>query len=119
MRTIGLVLLFYFFTAGRFQGAEPGDDITSNIARVPVDSSALSSVGYSKRLLVLEVEFRTGAIYRYVDVPESIFHELLDASSKAGYYNANIKGRYQSIHVRPAPSPMASASPVGEVITSD
>jgi hypothetical protein len=109
MRTLGLVLLFCGLSASRSAGALPGDDIISNVARVPVDSSALASVGYSKHLQVLEVEFRTGAVYRYFDVPENVFHELLDAESKAGYYNVNIRGHYESVHVKPGTSPEESA----------
>ena len=38
--------------------------IVSRIKRVPVESTALATVGYSKRLRALEIEFRNGAIYR-------------------------------------------------------
>ncbi len=100
-----LLCLSLFFTATRNFAAEYGDDVVSNIARLPVDSSALASVGYSKAQHILEVEFHTGAIYRYVDVPQNIFRELLEAPSKTRYYNANIRGHYQSLHVvKPAPS---------------
>ena len=95
-----MAFLFFAFAAARAFPAEPGDDIVSNIARLPVESSALSSVGYSKARHILEVEFRKeGLIYRYLDVPENVFRELLEAPSKAGYYNENIRGHYQSIHV--------------------
>ena len=95
------VALFVFFLGARFAfAAEPGDDVVSNIARMPVESTALASVGYSRGQHILEVEFRKeGLIYRYLDVPEKVFKELLQAPSKAGYYNENIRGHYQSIHV--------------------
>jgi hypothetical protein len=105
MRVFAMALLFFAFAATRTFAAEPGDDVVSNIARLPVDSSALLSVGYSKEQHILEVEFRKeGLIYRYLDVPENVFHQLLGASSKAGYYNENIRGHYRSIHVvKPVP----------------
>jgi hypothetical protein len=101
-RAIALLLLVF---AQRVLAAEPGDDVVSNIARLPVESTALASVGYSKKHHILEVEFRKeGLIYRYVDVPENVFRELLEAPSKAGYYNENIRGHYRSLHVvKPAP----------------
>ena len=100
-----MAFLLFAFAARPALTAEPGDDVVSNIARLPVDSSALLSVGYSKDQHILEVEFRKeGLIYRYLDVPENIFHELLDAPSKANYYNSNIRGHYRSVHViKPVP----------------
>jgi hypothetical protein len=75
--------------------------ITSHIHRVQVTSSAIATVGYSKHQHALEVEFRNGAIYRYLDVPIQNYCELLAAPSKASYYDANIRHRFHSIHVKP------------------
>lgn len=75
--------------------------IVSHIKRIPVASSALATVGYSQRRRALEIEFRNGAIYRYLKVPPAIFHALLDAPSKARFYDQNIRHRYRSMHVRP------------------
>jgi len=67
---------------------------------MPVESTALASVGYSKRLRVLEIEFRNGAIYRYADVAPDVFDALMDARSKARFYDENIRHKYRSVHVR-------------------
>src|SRR3954447_94483 len=75
--------------------------IVSRIKRVPVQSSALATVGYSSRLRAVEIEFRNGAIYRYLEVAPSVFHALLDAPSKARFYDQNIRRQYRSVHVRP------------------
>jgi hypothetical protein len=100
MRCRALALLLLAFSTPCAPAAEPGDDVVSNIARLPVESSALLSVGYSKTQRILEVEFRKeGMIYRYLEVPENVFRELLEAPSKAGYYNENIRGHYRSLHV--------------------
>jgi hypothetical protein len=77
------------------------DAIVSHIRRQPIDSSAITSVGYSKRLHALEIEFVNGAIYRYLDVPSSLYRDLIKANSKARFYDKNIRGRYHSIHVKP------------------
>jgi hypothetical protein len=74
--------------------------IVSRIPRYPVQSSALASVGYSKRLRVLEVEFTNGAVYRYVGVPRRLYHDLMSAESKARFYHANIKKKFRSVRVR-------------------
>ena len=66
-----------------------------------MDSSAIASIGYSKRLHALEIEFVNGAIYRYLDVPSSLYRELIKANSKARFYDKHIRGRYRSIHVKP------------------
>jgi hypothetical protein len=75
--------------------------ITSRISRQPVHSHALAAVGYSKRLHALEVEFVNGAIYRYSNVPPDIYRDLLSASSKTQFYDANVRGHFPSVHVKP------------------
>ena len=75
--------------------------IPSRFARQPVHSHALAAVGYSKRLHALEVEFVNGAIYRYSNVPPEIYHELLGAPSKAQFYDANVRGHFPAVHVKP------------------
>ena len=83
------------FAAG---SAEP---IISHIQREAIASSAITAVGYSKRLHALEIEFRNGAIYRYLNVPPSVHGALIAAPSKARFYDENIRGKYRSVHVRP------------------
>ena len=75
--------------------------IVSRIKRVPVESTALATVGYSKRLRALEIEFRNGAIYRYLEVAPEVYDALLQARSKARFYDENIRHKYRSLHVRP------------------
>ena len=83
--------------------AEPTtpDGIISRIPRHPVDSSALASVGYSTRLNALEIEFKRGGTYRYLNVPPEVHRQLLAARSKAGFYNRHVRGKYDSVFVRP------------------
>jgi KTSC domain len=84
-----------------YAGAEEQLQITSRITRQPVHSHALAAVGYSKRLHALEVEFVNGAIYRYSNVPPEIYRDLLGAPSKAQFYDANVRGHFPSVHVKP------------------
>lgn len=85
--------------ASRAPAAEPSR-IISRIRRVPVESTALAAVGYSKRLRALEIEFRNGAIYRYLAVEPTVYDALLKALSKARFYDENIRHKYRSLHVR-------------------
>jgi lysyl-tRNA synthetase class 2 len=79
----------------------PQHGIISRIPRQSVDSSGIASVGYSKRLRALEIEFRRGGTYRYLDVPAAVHRQLLAAESKAGFYNRHVRGKYESVYVRP------------------
>jgi hypothetical protein len=48
----------------------------------------------------LEIEFRNGAIYRYLDVDAAVYRRLMNASSKARFYDENIRRKFRSVHVR-------------------
>jgi hypothetical protein len=52
-------------------------------------SSNLKSVGYENG--ILEVEFHNGGIYQYHGVPESVFHELMNAPSRGSYFHWNVR----------------------------
>jgi hypothetical protein len=101
VRRILLVALILFSPVAVFATDRDSAEVTSHIPRHHVESSALRSVGFSKRRHILEIEFTNGAIYRYADVPSSVYRDLLSADSKARYYNLNIKRNYQSIRVKP------------------
>lgn len=63
--------------------------------RQPIESSAISSVGYDPRSEVLEVEFSSGAVYDYFGVPPGIYRSLLKAPSKGKYVSRRIRDRYR------------------------
>lgn len=60
--------------------------------RLPVESSCLSSVGHQGT--TLELEFRTGSVYAYAEVPADEYCALLAAPSLGRYFHAHIRGRY-------------------------
>lgn len=95
------MLLFATTVAGDPPSAPDSTGIISHIKRETVQSTALASVGYSKRLHALEIEFRNGAIYRYLNVDPAIYHDLMIAPSKARFYDEKIRRKYRSLHVRP------------------
>ena len=104
MRRFPPIALAAFLFAAATLAAHPNDNrtsIVSHIRRVPVQSTALAAVGYSKRLRALEIEFRNGAIYRYLDVAPDVYIALVNARSKARFYDENIRHKYRSQHVKP------------------
>jgi hypothetical protein len=60
---------------------------------IPVRSSAIRAIGYDG--YTLAVQLKNGRICDYSGVPESVFHEFMDASSKGRYYVRRIRGRYR------------------------
>lgn len=96
--SIAVAFLFISFVRAADRSVEP---ITSHISREPVESTALASVGYSKRLHALEIEFRDGLVYRYLDIPAATYLNLINADSQARYYNDNVRGKYRCVRVKP------------------
>lgn len=68
--------------------------------RQHVQSSNIRSVGYDEDSMTLEVEFHSGDIYHYFNVPESVYSGLINAASKGSYLNNHIKGRFQYRKIR-------------------
>ncbi len=69
----------------------------------PVKSSSLRSVSYDAAKKNLEIEFRSGIIHQYQNVPPAIHTSLMNAASAGIYYTENIRNRYRSITVRAVP----------------
>lgn len=63
--------------------------------RIPVTSSNIRSVGYDQQSAVLEVEFTSDDVYQYFDVPQYLYHEFMNASSKGQFLNDYIKYNYR------------------------
>lgn len=63
--------------------------------RIPVTSSNIAQVGYDPETQTLEVEFHSGAVYQYFDVPQSVYDALMNAESIGGFLNSQIKGVYR------------------------
>lgn len=59
---------------------------------IPVSSSNISSIGYENGTLY--VAFNRGGLYSYSGVPESVYRELMSASSHGSYLASHVKGVY-------------------------
>ena len=65
-----------------------------------VSSSNIRSIGYDPQSNVLEVEFNSGDIYQYFDVPAHLYESFLRASSHGQFLNDNIRYNYRYQKVR-------------------
>ncbi|GGJ50498.1 KTSC domain-containing protein [Deinococcus roseus] len=62
--------------------------------RTPITSSVIKSAGYDARTRVLEIELHNASVYRYYDVDEEAYQQLLEAPSKGTHLNQVIKPNY-------------------------
>ena len=60
-----------------------------------VESSSVRSLGYDPGDRALEVQFVSGGVYRYLDVPARVVEGLARASSIGSYVARNVRGRYR------------------------
>jgi len=64
--------------------------------RSPVQSSSLRALGYDAAQQALEVEFSSGALYRYEQVPAEVVRALLEADSLGRHFNQCFKPQQYS-----------------------
>ena len=64
------------------------------------ESTVIKDSGYAQLSNTLEIEFQSGAIYQYFDVPMHVYEELRAASSQGQYFNANVRNVYSYRRVR-------------------
>ena len=63
--------------------------------RLPVDSSAVRSIGYDPKSLVLEIEYANGSVYDYYGVPSETYQEFCEADSMGAFINFRIKPSFE------------------------
>jgi lysyl-tRNA synthetase class 2 len=57
-------------------------------------SNVIRSFDYDEATQILRVEFNTGSIYQYRDVPKDVYQELKIAPSVGQYFNTHIREKY-------------------------
>ena len=74
-----------------------------------VESTTLATIAYDEALELLQLEFRSEAIYQYFAVPAAVYLAFLDAPSKGRYFNQVIRGcfRYALVVKLDAEAPRA------------
>lgn len=65
------------------------------IERYKIDSSNISSAGYSADRRVLAIQFlNSGLVLHYYDVPPEVFDDFGKAISRGAFYAKNIRGKF-------------------------
>ncbi|GGE05298.1 hypothetical protein GCM10011515_26040 [Tsuneonella deserti] len=62
-------------------------------------STVIRRVVYLPELSVLDIEFVTGRIYRYLAVPEGVAAEFTRVRSKGGCFNRALRGRFEFVEL--------------------
>ena len=65
------------------------DDIDDYLEQV--ESSNLESVYWDSETEVLYIKFLNGSLYKYEDVPEDVYNELMEADSHGQYFYWEIR----------------------------
>jgi non-canonical purine NTP pyrophosphatase (RdgB/HAM1 family) len=63
--------------------------------RLPVDSTDIVSIGYDPKVRILEVEFKEGRVYQYLEVQPDEHRLLMKADSIGQRFQASIMGHYR------------------------
>jgi hypothetical protein len=56
----------------------------------PVESSMIQAAGYDEKSYTLEVVFNSGKTYRYFEVPQTVYLELMESDSKGSYMLSDV-----------------------------
>ena len=68
--------------------------IVPTMRREGFDSTAIASAGYDADAAVLEIEFGSGGVYRYLLVPARVWRQLRAAESPGRYFAEKIRDRF-------------------------
>jgi hypothetical protein len=58
-------------------------------------STVISTFTYDPETRSLRIEFRSGLVYEYLDVPQMVFDDMKNSPAKGIYLNRHIKGHYE------------------------
>lgn len=75
--------------------ASPLPDPPTKIPPIPVVSSNIASLGYDEPSQTLEVVFTNGGRYRYGDVSQKVYDDLIGAESIGKQFAQSIKGQFK------------------------
>ncbi len=63
--------------------------------RNPIISTSIAGIGYDPNQAALEIEFLQGDVYRYFNVPASVYLNLVNAKSRGRFFNYSIRPHYR------------------------
>jgi len=69
------------------------------LERLSVKSRILRSVGYNNSTKILEIEFHTGLVYQYSNVPSKVYADLMHSGEIGKFFSEKIRPRFQTKQV--------------------
>lgn len=67
---------------------------------MPVSSSNIAAIAFNELDESLFVQFHSGGVYEYLNCPEYLFNEFLNAPSKGKFFYWRIKDKFEWIRHR-------------------
>ena len=70
--------------------------------RTLVSNTGITQIGYhedSETHGTLELEFESGRVYQFFNVPPKVYEQFMRASSREAYYEVNIGSRFPNSRV--------------------
>jgi hypothetical protein len=64
--------------------------------KIEIESSTIKSIGYDDALNFLEVSYKKGTTYRFYDVPQDLFEDLMESKSKGKFLRENIEKKFET-----------------------
>jgi hypothetical protein len=65
-----------------------------NMQRTGIAVNGIAQVGYEDGSEILEIEFTSGKVFQFFNVPPKMFDQLMDSQFKEFYYQNNIHDRF-------------------------
>ena len=62
--------------------------------RTTVGSVGISQVGYDEGAHTLEIEFVSGSVYDFFNVPPKIYDDFMHSATKERFYESNVLARF-------------------------
>src|SRR5260370_1777681 len=76
------------------QGVSPAKGGSLNMNRTTVGSPGIAQVGYEEGSETLEIEFVSGKVFQFYNVPLKLFNHFIIPSQKQLHYESNILVRF-------------------------
>ncbi len=58
-------------------------------------SSVVQNISYDAEHRRLRIVYVSGYVYDYLDVPESVYKEMISSGSKGTFLNTKVKGQFK------------------------
>jgi hypothetical protein len=66
---------------------------------VPIDSDGVRAIGYDPATQTMHVEFETGALFEYYEVPPDVYQTFMASSAKGSFVSQVLEPGYRSVRL--------------------